>query len=102
MPRRATSRHLGGFSTPRKSAAVGVLPLLLVTALAFAQMPSGHRQMWQPGVGPSPVQAGEAAARQGTRARGDADARECLENLTNTGVIRCAERYRHPPARPAR
>jgi hypothetical protein len=33
--------------------------------------------------------------------REDADARACLEFLTNIGVIRCAEKFRHAPPRAA-
>jgi hypothetical protein len=39
--------------------------------------------------------------RQDARAHDDGDARECLEFLTNTGVIRCAEKYRNGAKRPA-
>lgn len=84
---------------PRPTAVVAFLPLLLVAALAFGQAPE-PRQPQQPGAGPALVQAGDSAAREGTRARTDADARECLEFVTNTGVIRCAERYRHRGAAP--
>ena len=84
---------------PRSTAAVAFLPLLLVTALAFGQAPAAPSPTRQPGVGPSLVQAGDAPARERGRSHPDADARECLEYLTNTGVIRCAETYRRRGAR---
>jgi hypothetical protein len=40
--------------------------------------------------------------RQDARTHDDADARECLEFLTNIGVIRCAEKYRGNASRPRR
>ncbi|HSU43077.1 MAG TPA: hypothetical protein VLN42_02560 [Casimicrobiaceae bacterium] len=88
----------------RKSAALALVPLLLVAALVFGQAPSTPRPVRQPGVAPLQVHtdAGDAAARDATPVRPAADARECLEYLTNIGVIRCAERYRHRDARPAR
>ena len=86
---------------PRQVAAVAFATLLVAATLALAQSAPTPQLARQPGVEPTLVQGTAAAAPEGSRARADADARECLEYLTNTGVIRCAERYRHPGARPA-
>jgi hypothetical protein len=53
-----------------------------------------------PGVAtPAPQGSSPSVAARSTHE--DADARACLEFLTNVGVIRCAEKFRHAAPRAA-
>ena len=83
----------------RKSAFVAVL--LLGSAAAFAQPRITPVEVREPGVAaPPPMQVVEGRPLP-VKVHDDADARACLEFLTNNGVIRCAEKYRYPHGRPA-
>jgi hypothetical protein len=82
------------------NAAALLLSLSLVATLAFAQAQTTPIEPREPDAVPTIVQGDRATAAP--RAREDADARACLDFVTNLGVIRCAEKYRHPPQqRPA-
>lgn len=81
-------------------AAAVLLSLSLAATLAFAQAQPTPIEPREPGVVPTVVQGGDRAAAT-ARAHEDADARACLDFVTNIGVIRCAEKYRHPGQRPA-
>ena len=76
------------------NAAAVALSLSLVATDAFAQAQTAPIEPREPGVVPTIVQGDRASAAP--RAREDADARACLDFVTNIGVIRCAEKYRHP------
>jgi hypothetical protein len=80
-------------------AAVALLCLSLAATLAFAQAQPTPIEPREPGIIPTLVQGDRAAPAQA--ARDEADARTCLDFVTNIGVIRCAEKYRHPRQRPA-
>jgi hypothetical protein len=85
----------------RRIVALAALAALsFATALARAQAPSTPVEPRMPGVAPPTAQAADASARA-TRPHDDADARACLEFLSNIGVIRCAEKYRYGHERPA-
>jgi hypothetical protein len=84
----------------RKSAFVALLSLSFAAIVAFAQPSITPVEVRQPGVAPAPTTQGEEHAAP-AKSHDDADARACLEFLTNIGVIRCAEKYRHPRQRPA-
>lgn len=81
----------------RTSALAALLFLSLAAGPAAAQAPSTQVEPRIPGVGAAPGKPADASATP-ARVHDDADARACLEFLTNAGVIRCAEKYRH--ARP--
>ncbi|MGE5105042.1 MAG: hypothetical protein ACM3NZ_09855 [Betaproteobacteria bacterium] len=86
----------------RRLAAVALYSSWIVAAVSWAQTPTQAESAPAPATAPSA--AGRAALpmlRQDARAHDDADARECLEFLTNIGVIRCAEKYRNGARRPA-
>ena len=85
----------------RTSATAALLPLCIVAALAFAQSQAAPAHPQEPGLAP-PAPTGVAAARNDGPPRADRDARACLDFVTNIGVIRCAEKYRHPSAHPPR
>lgn len=82
----------------RKSAFVAVL--LLGSVAAVAQPRITPVEVRAPGVAPAPPVQIEGHPLP-VKAHDDADARACLEFLTNNGVIRCAEKYRYPHGRPA-
>jgi hypothetical protein len=76
------------------SAAYSVTPFLLTFAaasLALAQQASAASSEG-PVAGAPAAEVRSVADRAGSHA--DADARACLEFVTNIGVIRCAEKYR--------
>jgi hypothetical protein len=79
----------------RRKSALSVLVLLAFAATALAQPRITPVEVRQPGVAPQP-QSQPVDAAGPARAHDDADARACLEFLTNIGVIRCAEKYRYP------
>jgi hypothetical protein len=70
----------------------GFLSMFAAASLALAQPASSAAG--EPAVTPSqaPAEGRPAADHAGLHA--DADARACLEFVTNIGVIRCAEKYR--------
>ncbi|MGE5168796.1 MAG: hypothetical protein ACM3JC_00350 [Rudaea sp.] len=78
------------------------------TALAQAGAPAAAAPAAAAPVAATPAASATSGApaaaapvlRQDARAHDDADARECLEFLTNIGVIRCAEKYRSNARRP--
>lgn len=86
----------------RRMSAIGTLwCLAFVAATAVAQSPSpAPVEPRAPAVATPSPQATEPAAMP-ARAHDDADARACLEFVSNVGVIRCAEKFRHASARPA-
>jgi len=96
--RRLVRGASGDHSMRRKSAFVALF--LLGSAAALAQPRITPVEVREPGVAaPAPLQAEPHAPP--AKAHDDADARTCLEFLTNVGVIRCAEKYRYPHGRPA-
>ena len=75
--------------------ATAVIALALIASVAFAQMRAPATQGREAASeASSHADAAPAMAQAQARLHTDADARTCLEFLTNTGVIRCAERYR--------
>lgn len=87
----------------RRIAALAALATFsFAAALAQAQTPppSTPVEPRMPGVAPPNAQAADPSGRA-TRPHDDADARACLEFLSNIGVIRCAEKYRYGHERPA-
>lgn len=85
----------------RRLAAVALYSSCIVATVAWAQAPAQAESAPAPAARPSAAAAAAPTLRQDARAHDDADARECLEFLTNTGVIRCAEKYRNGAKRPA-
>ena len=85
----------------RMSAIAALACLSLVAAVAVAQSPSPPAPVEPraPGVAAAPQPTDTAA--MAARAHDDIDARACLEFVSNIGVIRCAEKFRHAPAKPA-
>ena len=85
----------------RRLAAVALYTSCIVATMAWAQAPAQAESAPAAAARPSgAAQAASPTLRQDARAHDDADARECLEFLTNTGVIRCAEKYRNGAKRP--
>ena len=85
-----------------KSAAAVVLSLCLAVPFAYAQTRPARADVRMSGGTLSQSAPGDALRSSDERSRADADARDCLDFLTNIGVIRCAEKYRanrRPPAR---
>lgn len=78
---------------PARFAPTMLLSTLLIAYAAFAQTPSAGSDTATTTAAPSPA-AAQPSIPLDTRARADADARTCLEFLSNVGVIRCAEKYR--------
>ena len=68
------------------------LSMLAAASVALAQ-PAGAPAR-APGTAAAPARAEDQMATEHARSRADADARACLEFVTNIGVIRCAEKYR--------
>jgi hypothetical protein len=68
------------------------LSMLAAASVALAQPASAPARA--PGTAAPPAQADDQTATEHARSRADADARACLEFVTNIGVIRCAEKYR--------
>ena len=86
----------------RRLAAVALYSSCIVaTTVAWAQAPAQTESAPPAATRPSAAPAASPTLRQDARAHDDADARECLEFLTNTGVIRCAEKYRSGAKRAA-
>jgi hypothetical protein len=85
----------------RRLAAVALYSTCIVATVAWAQAPAQAESAPAAATGASAPSAASPTLRQDARAHDDADARECLEFLTNTGVIRCAEKYRNSAKRPA-
>lgn len=89
----------------RKSAAVALLSSFAVS-MALAQTPGGRDMEVSVTTGatpPVPAQRqNEGAAGSDAKLPAGADARACLDFVTNIGVIRCAEKYRYRQARPTR
>jgi hypothetical protein len=87
----------------RRFAAVALLSSCIVATTAWGQANAQATSAPVPAAaGPATGQGASPMLRQDSRAHDDADARECLEFLTNIGVIRCAERYRNSAKRPPR
>jgi len=86
----------------RRTSAVAalVVSLSFAATLSLAQSPSTPGEPRVPGAATPSSEAFNTAATT-VRAHDDVDARACLEFLTNAGVIRCAEKYRHAGERPA-
>lgn len=80
-------------------AALACLSFVAAVAVAQSPPPPAPVEPRAPGVAVAP-QATDAAA-MAARAHDDVDARACLEFVSNLGVIRCAEKFRHAPARSA-
>jgi hypothetical protein len=68
------------------------LSMFAAASLALAQPASGAAG--EPAVAAPQAPAEIRSAAEQARAHADADARACLEFVTNIGVIRCAEKYR--------
>ena len=85
----------------RRLAAVALYSSCIVAAVSWAQAPAQAESAPAAATRPSAAAAASPTLRQDARAHDDADARECLEFLTNIGVIGCAEKYRNGARRPA-
>lgn len=86
----------------RNATAMLVASTLALAHAAFAQTPppAGADAAATPAAAAQP--AGAPVLHSDAKAHPDADARACLDFVSNVGVIRCAEKYRPHPGKRAR
>lgn len=75
-------------------AAAAFIPMCLAASLAFAQTQPPSAEGRERSGEPSQPRADAVPVLVQARSHADADARTCLDFVTNIGVMRCAEKYR--------